>query len=158
MALTTVERADPGDLVAMAQCMAIDADTFPHASARFGTNAESARVWIARDRDEGRVLGFLAGRVGGAQLHVEGLAVEVGARRRGTGRGLLRACVDGSRDEGLARVTLHVSVTSLAAVRLYESEGFEVVRELPGFYPERAFGGETRALAMHLRLDPGTRA
>ncbi|HEY6462887.1 MAG TPA: GNAT family N-acetyltransferase [Polyangiaceae bacterium] len=154
MALTTVERAAPGDLVAMAQCMAIDADAFPHASAQFGANVESARVWVARDGDEGRVLGFLAGRVRGAELHVEGLAVEAGARRSGIGRGLLRAAAEGARDEGLARVTLHVSVTSRAAVDLYVSEGFEVVREMPGFYPARAFGGERRALAMVLELRP----
>jgi ribosomal protein S18 acetylase RimI-like enzyme len=153
VATCTIERAVPGDLVAMAQCMAIDADAFPYPSARFGTMADSARVWVARD--DARVVGFLAGRLRHAELHVEGLAVEAGFRRAGVGRRLLRVGVEEARLDGLAAVTLHVSVTSPGAVRLYESEGFEVVRRMPGFYPPRAFGGVTEGLEMALRLRRG---
>lgn len=140
----------------MAQCMAIDAEAFPYASAQFGLKAESARQWVAREEaDEGRVgrvVGFLAGRVRRGAMHVEGLAVEAGARRRGLGRALVRASVEYARAMRLRAVGLHVSVTNHAAIALYEAEGFDVAGKLPGFYPPAAFGGEADALEMRLRL------
>jgi ribosomal protein S18 acetylase RimI-like enzyme len=150
MATRTIERVDPGDLVAMAQCMAIDADAFPYASAQFGVRAASARVWVARDEAGGRVVGFLAARVRREVMHVEGLAVGKGARRRGMGRALVRAAVEHARDEGLRAVGLHVSVTNPGAVALYEAQGFVVTRRLREFYPPHAFDGEREALEMVL--------
>jgi ribosomal-protein-alanine N-acetyltransferase len=148
MATCTVELVAPADIVAMAQCMAIDADAFPYASAQFGQRAASARVWVVRDGHGGRVEGFLAARVRGAAMHVEGVAVARGARRRGLGRALVRAAVQGARDERLRAVGLHVSVTNPGAVALYESEGFVITRRMREFYPPGAFGGERGALAM----------
>jgi len=156
MTTRTVELLEPGDLVAMAQCMAIDADAFPYPSAQFGLRAESARQWVAREETgEGRasrVVGFLAGRVRRGAMHVEGLAVEVGARRHGVGRALVRASVEYAREARLRAVGLHVSVTNHAAIALYEAEGFDVAGRLRGFYPPAAFGGEADALEMRLRL------
>jgi ribosomal protein S18 acetylase RimI-like enzyme len=152
MATRTVELVEPGDLVAMAQCMAIDADAFPYASAQFGVRAESARVWVARDEAGGRVTGFLAARLRRGVMHVEGVAVENATRRRGIGRALVRAAVEHARDEGLHAVGLHVSVTNPGAVALYEAEGFVVTRRIPQFYPPRAFDGERGALQMVLPL------
>jgi ribosomal-protein-alanine N-acetyltransferase len=159
MTTQTVEVLDPGDLVAMAQCMAIDAEAFPYPSAQFGLKAESARQWVAREggnegMSEGRsrVVGFLAGRVRRGAMHVEGLAVEAGARRRGVGRALVRASVEYARATHLGAVGLHVSVANHAAIALYEAEGFDVAGKLRGFYPPAAFGGEADALEMRLRL------
>ena len=160
MTTRTVELLDPGDLVAMAQCMAIDADAFPYASAQFGLKAESARQWVARGplleglpgAPPTRVVGFLAGRVRRGALHVEGLAVSDRARRRGVGRALVRAAVDYASRVRLRAVGLHVSVTNRAAIALYEAEGFHVAGTLRGFYPPAAFGGEADALEMRLRL------
>jgi len=149
-----VERVPPGDLVAMAQCIAIDADAFPHASAQFGARADSARVWVARD-DAGRVVAFLAGRVWRRELlHVEGLAVVAEARRRGLARLLVRAALEGARADGLRSVGLHVSVTNAGAVALYESEGFGVARRLRDYYGPHVYGGERAALEMRFDL-PG---
>ncbi len=147
------------DLVAIAQCIAIDADAFPYASAHFGVRSRSSRVWIARDasdeRQRQRVVGFLAarlrGRRGQAQahlMHIEGLAVDRAARHQGIGRALVREAVADARARRLHAVVLHVSVTNEAAIALYEAEGFGVSRKLPGFYPAGAFDGVTEALEM----------
>ena len=154
MTTQTVEILDRADLVAMAQCMAIDAEAFPYASAQFGLKADSARQWVAREGGEGRsrVVGFLAGRVRRRAMHVEGLAVEAGARRRGVGRALVRASVEYARATRLRAIGLHVSVANHAAIALYEAEGFDVAGKLRGFYPPAAFGGEADALEMRLRL------
>ena len=140
--------------MAMAQCIAIDAEAFPYPSAQFGTKASSARVWVAREEGT-RVVAFLAGRVRRHAMHVEGLAVEAGARRRGAGRALVRVAVDCARATHLRAVGLHVSVRNRAAIALYESEGFVVVRRLPDFYPAAAFGGERDALEMRWRVRDG---
>jgi ribosomal protein S18 acetylase RimI-like enzyme len=156
MTTQTVELLSPADLVAMAQCMAIDAEAFPYPSAQFGLRADSARQWVAREEaSEGRpsrVVGFLAGRVRRGAMHVEGLAVETGARRHGVGRALVRASVDYARVARLRAVGLHVSVANRAAIALYEAEGFDIAGKLRGFYPPAAFGGEADALEMRLRL------
>ena len=131
--------------------MAIDADAFPYPSAQFGARAASARVWVSRDA--GRVVGFLAARVRGPAMHVEGLAVQREARRGGVGRALVRAAVDHGREAALESIGLHVSVANRAAIHLYESEGFAVVRPLRGFYPASAFG-VSHALEMTLLLRP----
>ena len=62
--------------------------------------------------------------------------------RVSVGRALLGACVGGARAARLGRVVLHVSTANEAAVGLYESEGFEVRRQVrdlyrPGVYAER---------------------
>jgi len=85
-------------------------------------------------------------------MHVEGLAVEVGARRHGLGRALVRASVEYARASRLRAVGLHVSVANHAAIALYEAEGFDVAGRLRDFYPPAAFGGEADALEMRLRL------
>ncbi len=142
----TIDLLAPADLVAMAQCTAIDADAFPYASTRFGVRAASERTWVARlDR---RVDGFLAGRVVRGTLRVHGLAVAREVRGRGVGRALVKNAVARSRDEGLAWVRLHVWVGNAAAIALYRSEGFAVARRLEGFYPEGAFEGAPDAFEM----------
>lgn len=157
----TIELLD-GDLVAIAQCIAIDADAFPYASAHFGTRSRSSRVWVARDAADDfaprrggrqRVVGFAAARLRGKRgqahlMHIEGLAVDPAARRQGIGRALVREAVADARARRLHAVALHVSVTNDAAIALYESEGFGISRKLPGFYPAGAFDGVTEALEM----------
>jgi ribosomal protein S18 acetylase RimI-like enzyme len=156
----TIELLD-GDLVAIAQCIAIDADAFPYASAHFGlmgrARSRSGRVWIARDAadERQRVVGFLAARLRGRRgqahphlMHIEGLAVDQPARQQGIGRALVREAVADARARRLHAVVLHVSVTNEAAIALYESEGFGISRKLPGFYPAGAFDGVTEALEM----------
>jgi ribosomal protein S18 acetylase RimI-like enzyme len=155
----TIELLD-GDLVAIAQCIAIDADAFPYASAHFSlmgrARSRSSRVWIARDAtdERQRVVGFLAARLrgnGAGQahlMHIEGLAVDQPVRQQGIGRALVREAVADARGRRLHAVVLHVSVTNDAAIALYESEGFGISRKLPSFYPAGAFDGVTEALEM----------
>jgi ribosomal-protein-alanine N-acetyltransferase len=142
----TIDVLPPADLVAMARCMAIDAEAFPYASAQFGVRAGSERAWVARR--EGGVDGFLAARVARGALYVHGLAVARAARGQGIGRALVRHALARSRDEGLASVRLHVWVGNAAAVALYRSEGFAVVRRLAGFYRAGAFEGAPDAYEM----------
>ena len=87
-----------------------------------------AAVFVAED-DAGTVVGRLS--VGRdphpASTHVAdvGLMVAVGARRQGVGRALLQAAVDWARAAGVRKLELHVFPWNEAAMKLYESFGFE---------------------------------
>ena len=150
-AALVVERLG-GDVVALAECIAIDADAFPYPSASFAMRRASSRVWTARREGERRVVGFLAARLRRRGLYVQGLAVDREARRQGVARALVRVAVDGARAEGLRELALCVGVANAAAVALYEGEGFAIVRRLRGFYPPGLYAGESDAFEMVLRV------
>jgi ribosomal-protein-alanine N-acetyltransferase len=153
-ALSTVELLGP-DVVAIAQCVAIDADVFPYPSADFVTRSPSNRVWIARDEGR-RVVAFLAARVHRDEIHVQGIAVDPSARRRGLGRALIRACLES--DVAASRsVDLAVSLTNRAAIALYQAEGFEIVSRARNYYGPGTYGGQRDAYVMR-RMPPARKA
>lgn len=59
-----------------------------------------------------------------SEAYVERLVVSPSFQRRGIARGLLSAAEDLARDAGKETVGLHVSGNNLAALRLYEAEGY----------------------------------
>jgi ribosomal protein S18 acetylase RimI-like enzyme len=136
------------DLVAMAQCMVLDAEVFPHPSIGLRSQSSSQTVWVATAAPLTRVLGFLASEARRNVLHVHGLAVGPASRRQGIGRALLRAAMHDAADRGVAALALCVLVTNASAIALYESEGFRVTRRLRDFYSADAFGGERDAFEM----------
>lgn len=144
-----VERLGPGDVVAFAQCAALDVTVFPYPSIpAFGV----AAIWVARGERGGAVSGFIVGTCRGRALEIPGLAVAPELRRRGAGRALLRAAVDGARAHRLRAVLLQVSTANRGAVALYRDEGFVPVRRLRGFYRGGDFGDGGDAWAMMLAL------
>jgi ribosomal-protein-alanine N-acetyltransferase len=153
--MLTVEPLACADIASVAQCIAIDADVFPFASAQFGLRSASARIWVAREAGYRGVLGFIATRARRGALHVDGLAVDRPFRRSGIGRALVREVVRHGRAEGMRAIALHVSVSNDAAIALYRAERFVVEGRLRGFYPAAAFDGEVDAYAMVLLLGMG---
>jgi ribosomal protein S18 acetylase RimI-like enzyme len=137
----TIERLGD-DVVAMAQCIAIDADAFPYPSARFARHTPWHRVWVAREGERSRVLGFLAGHIERGRFVIDGVAVDRHHRRRGAGRALLHRCLASARRERWPSVTLCVSVTNREAIGLYASEGFVVSKRLPRYYAPGVYGAE----------------
>jgi L-phenylalanine/L-methionine N-acetyltransferase len=65
--------------------------------------------------------------------------VAVAARRQGVGRALLQAAVDWARKAGVRKLELHVFPWNEAAIKLYESFGFEREGYRKGHYRR---GGE----------------
>jgi ribosomal protein S18 acetylase RimI-like enzyme len=139
------------DLVALAECVAIDVEAFPHPSAWFGDRSPGKVTWVARDVAPRHVVGFVATEIGREELYVCGLAVARRSQRQGLGRALLRAAMGGAADRGLVAVELSVSVNNAPAIALYRSEGFRVMRRRRDYYSvdsARAFGGERDAFEM----------
>jgi ribosomal protein S18 acetylase RimI-like enzyme len=75
-------------------------------------------------------------RRGAASARLYGIAVRAPDRGRGLGRRLLRAAEAVARRRGAARITLETDPSNEAAVRLYRSHGFRLVRRLGPYYED----------------------
>jgi [ribosomal protein S18]-alanine N-acetyltransferase len=82
-------------------------------------------------REGSSLIGYVGlARVGGeAEVHT--LAVDPAHQRRGIGRALLRAILDQAQG---ATVFLEVRTDNDSAIRLYRSEGFDVIGIRRGYY------------------------
>jgi ribosomal protein S18 acetylase RimI-like enzyme len=120
-----------GDLLAFAQCCALDATAFPHSSLPVDS---THAVLVARVEERGLVMGFAATQLYGRRLAIIGLAVDPKMRRRGIGRALIRRVKAMAASQGLHEVVLHVAVDNAAAIALYEDEGFHPEKRIRGFY------------------------
>jgi ribosomal protein S18 acetylase RimI-like enzyme len=65
-------------------------------------------------------------------LYVDTLATDERFRRRGVARALLAAAERQARALGLTRIALDTTESNAPARALYESEGFQAVRHVPG--------------------------
>jgi [ribosomal protein S18]-alanine N-acetyltransferase len=80
---------------------------------------------------ENRVGGFLAARsLGECECEVLNLAVSPEYRRKGLGRALLSALLEGYR----GAIFLEVRESNLAARNLYKSMGFKEISSRQGYY------------------------
>jgi ribosomal protein S18 acetylase RimI-like enzyme len=72
-----------------------------------------------------------------SEAYIERLVVSPDFRRQGMARRLLAAAEDLARDAGKTTVGLHVSSNNLAALRLYEGEGYEEISRQRSFLTGR---------------------
>jgi ribosomal protein S18 acetylase RimI-like enzyme len=144
-----IEALDGGDLVALAQCMALDATSFPHPSVPLVSGAVP-RTWIARS--ERGVAGFVATAANGNTLDIIGLAVDPEQRRSGIGRALIRTAAGIARERRFSALTLNVSTANESAIALYESEGFVAVERMRRYYNPARFADGGDAFRMVLGL------
>jgi ribosomal protein S18 acetylase RimI-like enzyme len=140
------------DLVALAQCHALDASVFPHPSLPAVLAGVAPSVLIARLEAKGPVAGFIASRTKEGMLEIVGVAVESEHRGRGVGRALVRGAIANARSRDLDAVTLHCSTGNLAALELYTTEGFRPARRLHRFYNPARFPDGGDAFVMLLAL------
>ncbi len=107
---------------------------------------------VARDADDGRLLGYFVAQPGVDELHLLNLTVSPEHQGRGLGRALLEAVVGLTRAQPAARLLLEVREGNLRARRLYAGRGFVEVGRRRGYYPAR--GGREDAVVMSLTLAP----
>ncbi|MGH3784699.1 MAG: ribosomal protein S18-alanine N-acetyltransferase, partial [Pseudonocardiaceae bacterium] len=82
-------------------------------------------------REGASLIGYVGLARVGSEAEVHTLAVDPAHQRRGIGRALLRAILDHA--EG-ATVFLEVRTDNDSAIRLYRSEGFDVIGIRRGYY------------------------
>jgi ribosomal-protein-alanine N-acetyltransferase len=84
---------------------------------------------------EGRIVAYGVLMLAPGEAQVLNLSVVPDARREGLGRALLRRFVDDARRLGAEQIFLEVRVSNVAAIALYESEGFAAVGRRESYYP-----------------------
>jgi len=104
-----------------------------------------------------RIVAYGVLMLGPGEAQILNLSVVPEARREGIGRTLLRQFVDDARWLNAAQIFLEVRASNLAAIALYENEGFARVARRLGYYPgARLESPREDALVMRRALrDPG---
>jgi RimJ/RimL family protein N-acetyltransferase len=160
------EASDAADLVALASAVGAEPEGWLISDATWRSVGEERRYLraIRRHPDAAVLVAELDGRVVGrlslsrdphpASRHVAdlGLMVAASARRRGVGGALLRAAEEWARAAGVRKLELHVFPYNEAAIRLYESCGFEREGYRRSHY-RRAGGQIVDAILMARLLD-----
>ncbi len=114
---------------------------------------EIALPWVRRD-EAGAIVGFLLAWSVVDELHLLELASHPARRRQGHGRALLEALVAHARAEKKRLLLLEVRRSNEAAIRLYESIGFERTGVRPRYYADNDEDG----VEMRITFEPETGA
>jgi ribosomal-protein-alanine N-acetyltransferase len=127
-----LRRASPDDAPRLARLAgAALAEAWPESELRATLERAEARAWLAPPER-----GFALGRCIGDEAELLALVVADGERRRGLGRALLAAFLDGLRAEGVRRVSLEVRGSNRDAQRLYAAFGFAAAGERKRYYSD----------------------
>ena len=104
---------------------------------------------------EGRIVAYGVLMLAPGEAQLLNLSVVPDVRRQGLGRTLLLRFIDDARRLGALQLFLEVRESNVAAIVLYETEGFARVARRDGYYPP-AFPGARRedALVMRRALYP----
>lgn len=106
-------------------------DPWPSADIAWQLSHLGTCAWLAKE--QGAPLGFLLARVTGDEAEILSLGVTSGARRRGLGRALLEAAIEGLGPRAVS-LFLEVAETNAAARALYRRLGFREVGRRKGYY------------------------
>ncbi len=123
-------------LLTLADCDNLDA-TFGKVGGDIDPRAELSQPltqgWVAHELPA-ELLGFALGWWVVDELQLIWIGTRTEHRRRGVGRALLDQVVADVRGLGGRRVLLEVSRDNVAAIALYERNGFSVMRVRPAYY------------------------
>jgi ribosomal-protein-alanine N-acetyltransferase len=98
------------------------------------------------------LIGYGVMSVGAGEAHVLNLCVAEAFRGRGVGRTLLRHLLERGAASGMREAFLEVRPSNVAAIRLYQSLGFDQVGMRRGYY--QAVGGREDATVFRIDLAP----
>ena len=90
-------------------------------------------LWLVAVED-GVVAGYIGSQTVLGEADMMNVAVSANHRRKGIGRALVNALIDRLRENNAYSLTLEVRASNDAAIRLYDSMGFEMVGCRPGYY------------------------
>jgi ribosomal-protein-alanine N-acetyltransferase len=83
-----------------------------------------------------RLAGYIVGRMGADELHINNVAVREDYRRRGLGRALLSRILEEGKRCGVPRAFLELRAGNSAALALYEESGFQVTSRRNRYYSD----------------------
>ena len=100
---------------------------------------------------DARIIAYGVLMLGPGEAQILNLSVIPEARRQGLGRDLLRYFVDDARWLHAGQIFLEVRASNVAAIALYETEGFAPVARRIGYYPAAGGGVGAREDALVMR-------
>jgi ribosomal-protein-alanine acetyltransferase len=103
---------------------------------------------------EGRIVAYGVMMLAPGEAQVLNLSVVPDARREGLGRQLLRRFIADALHFGAEQIFLEVRASNLAAISLYEAEGFTAIGRREWYYPPLA-GDAAREDALVMRRPLG---
>ena len=86
-------------------------------------------MWIAEE--DGEAVGTVSGLPEEERFYIRSMAIKPSAQRKGIGQRLLDALEVFARDAGYKKLYLYTTFVLPGAKRLYEKNGFYVLRETP---------------------------
>lgn len=84
-------------------------------------------IWVAVEN--GRIIGTVSGLADGDRFYIRSMAVRPGLQRGGVGQALLETIEEFAARQGYRRLYLYTTFVLPGARRLYEKNGFYVLRE-----------------------------
>ena len=129
----TVRRGAKDDLDAIT---AIEAASFddPWSREDFAAAFESPVCEYCVAEDEDGVIGYALFSIVYEDAEIMSIAVDMKKRRGGAGRAMLERIVERAKNAEAETIFLEVRESNGAAISLYESVGFEVVRRIRRYY------------------------
>ena len=147
-----LRRAGPADLDAVdaIERSAFDRDRFARRNLARMLKSPAAEFILAEEGGRPAGYALLLFRRGARVARLYSIAVAPESRGRGLSREIVQAAVACAINRGCDRVRLEVRAANARAIRLYEKSGFELLKEMSGYYPdgEAAFHMEKRIGAM----------
>jgi len=104
-----------------------------------------------------RIIAYGVLMISPGEAQILNLSVVPDARREGIGRALLRHFIDDARNVRVDQLFLEVRASNVAAIGLYESEGFAPIARRVSYYPGAATDDAREdAVVMRRVVDPQT--
>jgi [ribosomal protein S18]-alanine N-acetyltransferase len=151
-ALRLLVRSDLGALsLVHAQCFPVDPWTVRDFMELLAIRGASGHLLAS---PETGIAAFILDLIGPDDAEILTIGVAPSARRRGLGRTLIANLAKRGRSRGARRMLLEVAADNLPAIALYNSVGFTLLGERPGYY--RLPSGQADALIFGLSLAQST--
>ncbi len=112
------------------------AEVVVDAPLHFYSPVEIGVAAFTRQTGERAVVGALVAWVVVDEIHIATLSVHPALRRRGVARAMLQTVLNAAGREGCISALLEVRAGNVAAQKVYESFGFEVVGRRPRYYQD----------------------
>lgn len=144
-------RFRPMQMADLDAIMAIEPTIYPYPWSR-GNFSDSLDAgysgWVYEE--QGRIVGYAMLMLVLDEAHLLNISIVQSHQGRGLGRALLEYMMQVARGHGATNMFLEVRPSNLAAIRLYESTGFNEMAVRRGYYP--AVDGREDAILMGMAL------
>jgi len=133
---TRIRPTMPPDVAALLSILAESPEASLWSEASLLEACSSGSAWVAEQ--DGRVIGFLIGRIAADEFEILNVAVARAYRRRGMASALLNEALECAQTGGSRRAYLEVRASNEAAIALYLRHEFRVCGSRARYYQHPA--------------------